>query len=388
MQEDLVDVVHPVDARKWLGVSAPVFNALVASGLLGRTTDENQVVWEDLQHYATYGTQWPTEGRPPLPTRMLTAELIQEMPPPPDAAGDENYPGVQAWFYLAREGMTNPEEILETDIGWLAHFYLKPNTYLWPAPTTMGTVGPTLLKLRRKRTVLGARLPTELYPDPSGSLALVTVLGASSPLKESFEAAYDVASPVLDELSVEYDQPLPIAHTVVVGIPSGLTITFFPTIPDIKTLEPGHRLLPRCPYPELKHAVALYREGVSSNSPFHQFLTLWKAYENACEVRGNWRRQHKRHATKIREEVVPKAFAFGENEGLTFGEIKQKMNRPLRVALAHGGNIEDGAPKTAASAEDFLSVVYAVPTIRYMAHVTLQNVRATLASSGQSPAAK
>jgi len=51
------------------------------------------------------------------------------------------------------------------------------------------------------------------------------------------------------------------------------------------------------------------------------------------------------------------------------------------VALAHGEDVENGEPKTVTSAEDFLSVVYAVPVIRDVAYVTLQNVRATLDSS-------
>ncbi|MBA4115326.1 MAG: hypothetical protein H0X71_02595 [Rubrobacter sp.] len=243
-----------------------------------------------------------------------------------------------------------------------------------------------LLKLGRRRTVLGAKLRAELYPDPTGSLGLVTVFAPNGALQESLKAAYDVASPVLDELSVEYDQPLPVSHTLAVGIPSGLIATFSPWMPEIRTLEPGHRLLPRSPHPELKHAVALYREGVSSNSPFHQFLTLWKVYENACEIRGNWRRHHERRPVKVKEEVIPKAFAFGGYEGLTFDQVKQELNRPFRVALAHGGKIDDGEPKTAASAEDFLSLVDAVPVMRYIAHVALQNVRATLDSTKRSSA--
>jgi hypothetical protein len=82
MQEELINVVDPFEARRWLGVSAPTYNALLESGLLGRVTPENQVVWEDLQHYGRYGTQWQVAGRPPLPTRMVSAEFIQNMPPP------------------------------------------------------------------------------------------------------------------------------------------------------------------------------------------------------------------------------------------------------------------------------------------------------------------
>jgi hypothetical protein len=387
MQDDVINVVkYPVEAQRWLGVTAPTYNALLKSGLLGRTGPDNSVVWEDLQHYERYGTQWQVPGRPPLPTRMVPAEFIQSMPPPPDI-GDEKYPGVQTWFFVGHESMRDFEEALETDTGWLAHFYLTPNPYLWPAPTSTATVGPMLLKLRKNRMVLGAKLRTVLYPDPTGSLGLVTVFAPSGSLKESLETAYSVAGPVLDELSVEYDQPLPISHALAIGIPSGLIVSFSPWMPEIRTLEPGHRLLPRCPHPELKHAVALYREGVSSNSPFHQFLTLWKVYENACEVRGKWRRQHKRHVIKVEEEVIPKAFAFGGYEGKTFEDVRQELNDAFRVALAHGGDSKKGGePKTAASAEDYLSVVYAVPVMRYIASVTLKNVRATLDSTQRSSA--
>jgi hypothetical protein len=130
-----------------------------------------------------------------------------------------------------------------------------------------------------------------------------------------------------------------------------------------------------------KFALALYREGVSSSDPFHQFLTLWKVYENACEVRRKWRTKHKRSVVNVTKERSPEAFAFREYEGKTFEEVRQELNSPLRVALAHGDDIRGGGtPKTTASAADLLSVSYAVPMVRYMAHTTLLNVRATLQS--------
>lgn len=270
---------------------------------------------------------------------------------------------------------------MASDTGWLAHLCLTLNPYMWPAPASLGMIGPTLLKLRRKRAVLGTRLRTTLYPDPWGSLALVTVFQGDGSLEDSFEDAMDVAGPLLDELSVEYDQPLPVSHTAVVGIPSGLTITFSPQLPKIRALESGDDLLPRSPHPELKHAVSLYREGVSSNSPFHQFFTLWKVYENASEVRGKWRKRHKRHPLKVEDEIIPHTAVFRGYEGQTFDQVRQQLERPIRVALAHGSNIRGGEPKSAASAEDYLSVVYAVPIMRHMAHVTLRNVRATLDST-------
>jgi len=386
MQDDSVEVIHPVGGRQYLGVTAPVFEALSRSGLLGRVTTDGFVYLEDLEHYKRYGTQWLYDDRPGLTPRVLTAEILHDIPSPPDI-GDDMYPSVQGNFYAWREGvgMPTPTEAMETDTGWLAHFYLSPNQYMWPAPTTMGMVGPTLLKLRKKRQVLGAKLTMMLYPEPSGSLALLTVFGPSSPVETAYKTAYDVASPVLDELSVNYDVPLPSVYTLVMGILSGLAFTPFPTIPEVRTLEPGDSLLPRCPHPELKHAVALYREGISSSEPLHQFLALWKAYMNAREVREQWGKEHKRSDVKVHKEVVPKAFAFGEYAGLKFGKVADAMYRPYRAALAHAEKLQEGEPKTAASAEDYLSIAYAVPVIRYMAHVTLQNVRATLDTTKRSP---
>jgi hypothetical protein len=385
-QEDLVDVVHPIEAQKWLGVSAATYKALARSGLLGRITDDGQVFWEDLQHYDRFGTQWRTADRPGVTQRMVTADMLQSIPPPPDM-GEHDQPGAHMTMYLWPEGteQSSVDETVDLDTGWLAHLYLIPNPYMWPTPASMGMIGTTLLKLRRKRTVLNARLRTELYPDPWGSLALVTVFQPNGSPRDSFDDAMDVAGPVLDELSAKYDQPLPVSHTAVISIPSGVMMTFSSKLPKIRILEPGDRLYPRCPYPELKHAVSLYREGVSSNSPFHQFLTLWKVYENACEVRGKWQKQHKRRPVKVEDETIPDAFAFGGYQGRTFDEVRQELNDPFRVALAHGGNIRGGgAPKTAASAEDLLSVTYAVPVVRHMSYVTLRNVRATLDSTAGS----
>lgn len=374
------EVVTFFEAQRRLGVTDGLFNALVNSWLLGRITTDNKLFVEGIESYERYGTQWMTEDRPELASRTMDAEFLQNMPLPPDVG--YRYPSVQQKVFAAREGIDDDIlAVLEASTGWLVHFYLRPNMFCWPAPTSMGMVDGPLLKLNRKREVLGAHLRTSLYPDPWGSLALVTVHSPSKTAGEAYEQAYDVAGPILDELSVKYDQPLPISHSLIVYIPSALMAMFAPSTPDIRTIEPGDRLLPRYPYPELKFALALYREGVSSSDPFHQFLTLWKVYENACEVRSRWRTKHKRHVVKVEEERIPEAFAFGTYEGKTFDVVRQQLDKPLRVALTHGGRIRGGGkPKTAASAADLLNVSYAVPVVRYIAHTTLQNVRATLQS--------
>jgi hypothetical protein len=210
---------------------------------------------------------------------------------------------------------------------------------------------------------------------------MVAVAGFSSLADDPFDAAYDVASPILDELSFRYDQPLPVAQTLLVGIPSGAINVYYPQHPMVEEIAVGDTVLPSSPHSELRDAVALYREGVSSNNPFHSFLTLWKAYENAVGVRTNWRREHRRHDVKVREEVIPEVWAFRGRSGLSFEQVKQQLNRPYRVALAHGSDIRDGQPITAASAENFNDVATKISLIRYMARVVIENVCATLSSS-------
>jgi hypothetical protein len=181
---------------------------------------------------------------------------------------------------------------------------LTPNRFFFPAPTTFGIIGPQLLKLILKlnslKKVSAAKLLTYVYPDPWGSLALVAGFGLNQPQEEAYETALNIVGPILDELSAKYDQPLPIAHNLMVHIPSGLMTVNQAKTPKKKTIDRHDPILPACPYPQLRSTVALYREGVSSNNPFHQFLTLWKIYENACEVRGKWRREHRRLDTKLR----------------------------------------------------------------------------------------
>jgi len=288
------------------------------------------------------------------------------------------------------------EDAEKTDTGWIAHFYLVPNYFYFPNPTELSLIWPPPLKLSEPRPVLGADLPVTLYPHPSGYLGLVVVEGLSRSLKGARKEAYDVAMPLLDELSARYDVPLPVAHSMAVGVPSGIIHLYFAHRPKAKEIGSGAEILPQCPHPELSDAYALYREAVSSNNPFHAFLAFWKVYEEAVYVRKGWGAKHERSDTRIREEVFPDLFAFGSRpeeladpsehpgerpeeqlRGKKFKKAKKVLNAPYRVALAHAGEVDAGKPLTAAAYEDYQKVALQVPIVRYMANVVLENVRAT-----------
>ena len=376
MAESCDDRIPLEQARTRMGAPEPMFRAFLSSGLLG-FWGNGLVSAAAVDSLIRYGTQW----RPREELRSLGPEPYQDLPVPPGIEGGEQPPDTLTEVQIAPSPL--PLSLAEADIGWIAQFYLRPNRFFFVEPTATATVGPLPLKLDAARRVIGARLPTHLFPDPEGSLALITVVGVPHSTGKAWETAYDIAIPVLDELAAQYDQPLLVAHSLVVGVPSGIITVTFPKVPPLRAILSTDNLLPGYEFEELKHAIALYREGISSNNPFHRFLTLWKAHESVLRVRAAWRKQHRRPVVTVTPEKFPQAFAFKDVEGLSFEQARQKLNTPYRVALAHG-DVESGSPRTAASAEDHVAVASQIPVIRHMARVALENMRTTLRSGSSA----
>jgi hypothetical protein len=384
-------------ARNRLGVSEPILNALIRSGLLGYTSQSGLVSDQAILSYERFGTQWGIDERYGHSVRMLPEETYDNLPPI-EGIGPQP-PATRAHGFIYPPSEQNPQGLERSDTGWIAHFYLVPNYFYFPDPTELALVGQPPLKLSEPRPIPGADLPVTLYPHPLGCVGLVAVDGLDRPLEDVHKEAYDVAMPLLDELSVRYDVPLPVANVMAVGVPSGTIHTFFAHHSEVRKVESEAEIMPRCPHPELRDAYALYREAVSSNNPFHAFLTFWKVYEEAVYVRRGWGEKYKRSDTRVREEVFPDLFAFGARpeelanpseedmelleqrakqlRGKKFEKAEELLRGPYRVALAHAGKVDVGKPLTGASYEDYQKVASQVPVVRYMANVVLENVRAT-----------
>lgn len=373
-----------------------MFNALVNSGLLGYTLS-GMVSDEAILAYQRFGTQWSIDERLGLPSTRIMTDDIYDYLPPVENVGPQP-PATQTHGVIAPSSIASAN-MGASDKGWIAHFYLLTNYFYFPNLTELALVGEPPLKLSEPKLVPGAELPVTLYPHPSGYLGLVVVDGLSRPLDGAHKEAYDVAMPLLDELSARYDVPLPVAHSMEVGVPSGTIHLNFAHRPRAKEIESGVEVLPRCPHPELRDAYALYREAVSSNNPFHAFLAFWKVYKEAVYVRKGWGAKHKRKDVRVREEVFPDLFAFGARpeelakppedpeeiqemlerqlRGKKFEQARDLLRGPYRAALAHAGKVDAGKPLTGASFEDYMKVASQVPVVRYMANVVLENVRAT-----------
>ena len=90
------EVLSFKEARRQLKVPAPVFEALLRSKLLGAYDPAGWVQIAGIEAYERYGTQWGTDV---LGERMLSAEFIQNMPPPPRFPGGEEPPDTRRNFY-------------------------------------------------------------------------------------------------------------------------------------------------------------------------------------------------------------------------------------------------------------------------------------------------
>ncbi|CAN5911555.1 hypothetical protein BH23ACT11_BH23ACT11_30090 [soil metagenome] len=387
-----------------MNISKPVFHALANCLLLGPRTDSDYVLEEAVEHYKRFGTQWHTHERfavplnePQFSDRYISDEEYDKRPAIPGL--DRPPPDWRAQIQVTNTWVADEaDESDESDTGWIAHFYLVANRFMFPNTTELALVFPPPLILDEARDVPGTSYHTRLYPHPSGSLGLIKVSSRElqrsteeergNPQAVAFERAYDVVAAVLDELAVRYDTPLPIAHSLLLGVPSGVVNVFFANRSGVATIGRNAELLPASSHSELRGAYALYREAVSSNNPFHKFLVFWRVYEEAKHVLHEWRKRHKKKDTKVEREFLPDRFRLklrqqGDQKETSFEDARAELDGPYRNALAHAGEIrERDKALTAATAEDTLDVARKVPSVRHMARVVLVNVGATLDSTG------
>lgn len=362
------DTISIQDAGGRLQAPPAVLHALARSGLLGFWRD-GRVPLSSVIELERFGTQWSAESSP----RQLPPDTIHTVGDPPGTPGGIQAADTFTQIQIAPDAL----ETADNDTGWIAQYYVRPNRFFFPSPTALALVGPVLLRLPARRQVAGTKLPVTLFPGPDGAFAMLQVIGAGKPADTAFEASYDVASPILDELAFEYDVPLPVCQTVVIGVPSGTISMQFPRPPRSRDVQHHDQLRAGCPYPELVEATALYKDGISSDNVFHRFFSLYKSYESSCKARGDWRKKLRQKTLTLVDEVLPADFAFRPHEGVTFDQARQRLNKSLRIALAHG-EVRGGTPATVA---EYNVVAGELAVVRYMAYTTLKNVRATYATS-------
>lgn len=353
-------------ARK---VNAPVAvtAALLRSGLLGYTT-EGQVPEEAIEHFKLYWTQWRSElGRRQYPTDQL--------PTPPGLVGGEQPLSTQTDMVIAAGA--DPVEAMAGDTGWLAHFYLRPNPFFFPSATEMALVGPVPVRLKRRLNTKYEGLAVTVCPDPEGRLALLVVQVPAEGETDPFDRAYEAAQAVLRNIAFAADLPLPIAHFLLIGVPSGVIRVQFPK--PAREIDLESLTLPSwsSPHGELEEAKSLYWEALATSNPFHRFLSFWRIYERVKSAIHEWRKVHRRPDTKVLEERMPEMWVWESSKGKSFEKVRQELSRPYRDALAHADG-KQTRPRTHLRASDVADVASSIPVVQYIARTVIRNLEATL----------
>ena len=135
-----------------------VVRALAMSGLLGYW-DKTGVPQIGVEQFERYGTQWRSE----LGQRNLGPEPFRELPVSADILGGEQPPGTGTEVHIVPSGL--PLRLADQDTGWIAQFYLRPNTFFFANPEELAPIGPIGIRLAKPLQVAGAELPCYLYPD-------------------------------------------------------------------------------------------------------------------------------------------------------------------------------------------------------------------------------
>lgn len=352
-----------------------MYSAFARSGMFGYCT-KHSITNKGLKHFINYGTQWRDE----LKHRYFP---FQNVPDPWKRSDALLPPGGVTWVRLAqKDNLMSCEE----DHGWIALYFIKPNRFFFPNPNELALIGPIPLKLKKMMEIEGLPQRIKIYPSPHNEFAMVMCYECPSDIDFSnpksteivYNTSYDLVTKLLNEISVLTDQPLPISQTFIIGIPSGVIYFRFSRPPRTVNFSPKEDTYPFCPFPALSDANALYREAISSNNPFHQFLTFWKVYENISFIRSQWRKDFKRNDERYTKEIIPDIPEFKKFEGISFDEGKKKLYKPFRVAIAHG-RVKGGVPRTLAKSSDINEVIVHLPIIRYIARIALLNMRYNLA---------
>ncbi len=107
--------VTRAQAKQKLQVSAPVFNALVTSELLGVELADGRLRADGIEHYQRYGTQWQTAERFGARGRRMMPDSFYQNPPPTPIKGVQP-PDTGTHAHIGRSDV--PEDAAETDTGW------------------------------------------------------------------------------------------------------------------------------------------------------------------------------------------------------------------------------------------------------------------------------
>ena len=353
----LKEIANLLNTTEWLAAGK------ARSGLFGYASKTGHYSRERIEDYQQYGTQWSNNLQP----RYAPETIDLEVP------GWENPPVGTMRKYRVGHGDEgdNPDK----DLCWLAHYYFIPNHFYFPDRQKLAPIGKPLVNLRKRFFTYAQECNIGVYPDPKSQLALISVLGKKNGDKDYLMLGLDVINPLLNWLTQQTVQALPIVQQHWIGIPSG-------TLHYQKLVEPARCELSSQDFLEHKpliHAQSLYRRALNCNDPIYSFFSFWRAAEAVDDAKALWCRSTRYSIWKITEEKLPEHKVFGRRVGKKFTKFMDDSRDAYRNAIAHVATYKDeGKVLTGGNAEDEAILQVNIACIRYVAKVKIDNFHATL----------
>ncbi|HVC43007.1 MAG TPA: methylamine utilization protein MauJ [Candidatus Saccharimonadales bacterium] len=242
----------------------------------------------------------------------------------------------------------------------------------------------------------GTSLIARMIPNDQGRLAQVRMTLQADSFREAQTHAYDLIMPVLSRIAFEADTALEVTAVLLTETATRIQqggATF------IGLAQPTPELAGPMT-PEIRPFLAAYREGLSSNSVFYQALSFYKVVEGVATFSVRKARESTRAGgppipDPLDTHHIPTDLSaltdmpdwtrhlFSEHLGLSFREVKDQVNNPIRNAVAH---LTPGLDiRIADRLSDTQACRDILPVLRYMARVLIQDELAALPPHPATP---
>ena len=262
------------EITKYLKTPHPITVGLARAGFFGFSSKSEHFKHQAVIDFMKYGVQWD----PKLPQRLMPEGIDPVVP------GWENPPRHTMTEYCVSIDNTSQDT---PDTHWIANFFFTPNAFYFPDPDVVQRVYPLRVHLQKKFIFDSGENKVVVFPDPKGFLALIQVYGEHQTDRKFGDcqiAAKKNIVPVLNWLTVQTDESLPILQENWVELPSGDIHFISKKTPKIFHLCPQgfkeHR--------PLREAQSLYRIGLNCNEPMYAFFSFWRAYEAIESLEKKW----------------------------------------------------------------------------------------------------
>lgn len=239
-----------------------------------------------------------------------------------------------------------------------------------------------------------------IVPNAEGRLSQVRMTVRAHNFRAAQSAAYDIIMPILSRIAFEADTPLEATAVLLTETATEIRhggATF------LGLVQPAPQIAGAMT-PELRPFLAAYREALNSNSPLYQALSYYKVVEGVAtfhvkKARAAARTGGPKVPDTLDSHHIPSNLSafpdlpdwtrqlFSPYLGLTFRQVKDRVNDTIRNAVAHL------TPGRDIRVADHLSDIQAcrdvTPVLRYMARAFIQDELAWLppapSSGGAGP---